>query len=282
MSIMRFPEKLRHQSTDLLIRCLDGIERFVEHIDTIYLRRSIEFNFVELERRPKNEYIGEVLWFIYGIYIAKFRELLTTVIDATHKEDFLVFALCGRSIIETTATLRYYNNKILSVVVEAKNKDQFSTDEINLIIGLLDKHSRGGRFDWTKFFSAPRREMAEQLVKARSKKSSNTLANELPNPSQVNIQTALDAWSKEHPEIVLIYDFFCELVHPNLGSNFMVMGAKSGSLHLCGKTVKGVGRSLTVEGIQFLAPVVKEAASCMASLLGWAAITKPELPRQSK
>lgn len=276
MTIPRFPEKIRHQAPELLTKCLDGIEAFLEHIESIYVERQIEVNFAKLAQRPKNEYMGEVLWLIYGIYVAKYRELLSSVVKSTQSEDFIVFALCGRAVIETTATLRYYNNKTLAVVTGAKNPDQFSVDEINSIIELLDKHSRGGRFDWTKFFSAPRREMAQQLVEARRKKAQSATPEELPNPIQVNVQTALDAWSKEQPEIMLFYDFFCELVHPNLGSNFMIMGAKAESLQLCGKTVKGVGRSLAIEGIQFLTPVVRESSMLMANLLGWAAINKPE------
>lgn len=220
--------------------------------------------------------MGEVLWLIYRIYVAKYRELLSSVVKSTQNEDFIVFALCGRAVIETTATLRYYNNKTLAFVKGVKNPDQFSSSEIESIIELLDKHSRGGRFDWTKFFSASRREMAQKLVEARRLKAQSTKPEEISNPIQVNVQTTLDAWSKEQPEIALSYDFFCELVHPNLGSNFMIMGAKDKSLQLCGKTAKGVGRSLAIEGIQLLTPVVREASLLMANLLGWAAITKPE------
>jgi len=279
MTIPRFPEKIRHQAPELLLRCLDGIETFLQHIDSIYVGRKIDFNFASVVQRPGNEYMGDVLWLIYGIYIAKYRELLSAVVKSTRDEDFLVFALCGRAVIETTATLRYYNDKTLAVITGAKNPDQFSVDEIKRIVELLDKHSRGGRFDWPQFFSAQRGEMAQQLVQARRKKNQNAKTEELPNPIQVNVQTALDAWSKEQSEIVLFYDFFCELVHPNLGSNFMVMGTKDGSLQLCGKTVKGVGRSLAIEGIQFLTPVVREASLLLANLLYWAAISKPDAQR---
>ncbi|HXX76680.1 MAG TPA: hypothetical protein VEI50_16230 [Nitrospiraceae bacterium] len=80
----------------------------------------------------------------------------------------------------------------------------------------------------------------------------------------------------EKPGIALIYDFFCELVHPNLGSNFLMMGARDGSLHVAGSTDKSVGGSLTIEGIKFLGPIIKEASLNMAKLLGWAATTKPK------
>jgi hypothetical protein len=254
---------------------MNGLESFSDHIETIYNQRQISVNIPTLLTATKQEYIGEVLWLIYGIYIAKFKELLSGVIRATNDEDFLIFALCGRGIIETTATLRYYNKKILSVVKDAKNPDAFSQEDLHAIAELLEKHSRGGRFDWEKFWTSPRKDLAASLVEALRQKQKKAAPQPTLYPSQVSAQTAIENWAKEQPEIVLFYDFFCETVHPNLGSNFMVMGFKDANLQLCGKTVKGIGRSISIEGIQFLTPVVKEAAQNMANLLAWAAMTKP-------
>ncbi|MGH7233060.1 MAG: hypothetical protein ACREJU_17135, partial [Nitrospiraceae bacterium] len=202
-------------------------------------------------------------------------ELLRNVIRSTADEEFLVFAHCGRGLIETTATLRYYNNKTLAIVMAAKDPDKFSSEEISEIVELLDKHSRGGRFDWGSFWMSKRKDMVERLVAGRKEKKSQ-IPSDTPNPSQVNVQTAIDSWMTERPGVVLIYDFFCELVHPNLGSNFLVMGARDGFLHIAGPTVKSVGRSLTIEGIKLLGPIIKEASLNMAKLLGWAATTRPK------
>lgn len=270
----RFSEKIRYKASPILLQCLDGLEQFATHINHVYEERQVQVNIHELVQAPSNDYVGQTLWLIYGIYTAKYRELLDSVIRATNDEDFLIFALSGRATIETTATLRYYNNKLLAIIKSAKDLDAFSKEEIADIVRLLDKHSRGGRFDWTQFWSSPRQDMAMTLVAARRAKKGVGDPNPLPNPSQVNIQTAIDAWAADQPEIILFYDFFCELVHPNLGSNFMIMGSKDGYLQLCGNTVKGVGRSLAVEGIKFLAPTVHEAALCMVNLISWAATTK--------
>lgn len=84
----------------------------------------------------------------------------------------------------------------------------------------------------------------------------------------------IDAWVSDVPTIALIYDFFCEVVHPNLGSNFLVMGADNGSLYVAANREKTVGRSLAIEGIELVAPVVREASACMAQLLMWSAMTE--------
>ena len=199
-----------------------------------------------------------------------------TAIRATADDEFLVFAYCGRGIFETTATLRYYNSKTLAILSTTRNRDQFSPEEIANIIGLLDKHSRGGRFDWTAFWTSNRKDMATKLVGARKNKKAHD--SDRTSPSQVSVLTALDSWMADEPGVVLIYDFFCELVHPNLGSNFLAMGAQNGALNVGGSTKKSVGRSLVIEGIQFLAPVIKEASLNMATLLGWQRQQNEETP----
>jgi hypothetical protein len=274
----RFPEKIRAQASGILLQCIEGLESFCSLIDDVYDRNHFALDPVSLQNTHRFEYVGTVLWLLYGIYAAKYRELLRNVISSTANEEFLVFAHCGRGLIETTATLRYYNKKTLAVVMAAKDPEKFSSEEITKIIDLLDKHSRGGRFNWESFWMSNRKDMAERLVATRVatlKKKKSQIPSDTPNPSQVSAQTAIDTWMSEEPGIVLVYDFFCELVHPNLGSNFLVMGARDGSLHVAGPTVKSLGRSLAIEGIKFLGPIIKEASSNMATLLYWAETTKP-------
>jgi len=274
--MLRFPEKIRAQASGVLLQCMEGLESFCSHIDSVYERNNVALDPVRLQSSHQFEYVGTVLWFLYGIYVAKYRELLRNVIRSTADEEFLVFAHCGRGLIETTATLRYYNNETLAVVMAAKDPNKFSSEEISKIVELLDKHSRGGRFDWGSFWMSNRNDMVERSVAAWRKGKKSKIASDTSNPSSVHVNDAIRSWMAEKPGIALIYDFFCELVHPNLGSNFLMMGARDGSLHVAGSTDKSVGGSLTIEGIKFLGPIIKEASLNMAKLLGWAATTKPK------
>ncbi len=251
---------------------MDGLEDFVSFLDRLYSKWSVQVDFEKLREEPPVEYMAQVLWLIFGIYTAKYRELTSSVIQATNDKTFLVFALCGRAIIETTATLRYYNNKFLGQIRTAKDPDAFDADEIKSIIELLDTHSRGGRFNWAMFLTSPRSDMVKHLVDA----GKNKIKGSQTNPEQINVKTTISKWAKDQPEVLLAYDFFCELVHPNLGSNFMMMGYKDTSVEVCGTTEKALARSIAIEGIQFLAPVIKEAQLCQVNLLGWAASIKQE------
>lgn len=276
--MLRFPEELRSQSSGVLLQCINGLETFYAHMDEMSKaeRNLIAFDNIGLLKRAEPyEYIGEVLWLLYGVYIAKYRELLNNLIRSTEYEEFLVFALCGRAIIETTATLRYYNKKIQTVISNAQNLDAFSQNELSQIIVLLDKHAKGGRFDWNDFWKLSYQDMAEKLVAARKNKNGKE-NQKMNNPQQVNILTTIDSWATDEQLVALAYEFFCELVHPNIGSNFVVMGVKNDSLQVGGETIKSVGRGLAIEGIQFLAPIIREASLNMGQLLGWAATTKPK------
>jgi hypothetical protein len=112
--------------------------------------------------------------------------------------------------------------------------------------------------------------MVDHIAATKHEKASDKAP--MSNPSQINAKSTIDAWASDEPGIALIYDFFCEIVHPNIGSNFLVMGADDEILYAAGSREKTIGRSLAAEGIQLLAPVVREAAACMAQLLLWKAM----------
>lgn len=272
-SAVRFPAGLRARADGNLLNSINGIEKFHVLVSDVSSRHVATFDPIALGKAPPQEFIGKALELLLSIYATKYRELVGAAIEATCRSEFLVFAYCGRGLIETTATLNYYNTKIIAVITAAKDPDSFHPDELKAIVELLDAHSRGGRFDWASFWTDSRKDMASRLVEARRSKKQSSAGGE-SYVQQVNIQTAIDHWIKDEPGIALFYDFYCELVHPNLGSNFLVMGASDGQLSVGGTVNKSVARSIVREGITFLGPVLKRASGCMASLVAWAALTR--------
>ena len=55
-------------------------------------------------RRVHNMYVRNLV----TSYVSRFSELSNGVLIGLDNRDYLIYALCGRSLIETTATLRYY------------------------------------------------------------------------------------------------------------------------------------------------------------------------------
>jgi hypothetical protein len=273
--MLKFPASLRVHATPVLCEWLNAIEEFHAHVVSVRNRNAASFDLVVPESSSLDTYIGAVLTLLFGIYSAKFSELVGAVITSTVEQNYLVFAYCGRGLIETTATLRFYNRKAIKLAQSAKNLDAFSEAELRDIAILLDKHARGGRFDWARYFEGGRKAMVEHLVAIQKKHEVPNLAN----PLQVNVKTTIDAWSSTEPAITLLYDYFCELVHPNIGSNFLVVTGCD-AVHSAGTLEKDLGRSLAVEGLELLAPVVKEASARMMDLILWKSNYEHMTPRR--
>lgn len=107
----QFPNTLRNNASELLLKCLNGIESFHGHIVGVHNDNPTSFNPIVLQQEPVKKYIAHVLKLLYAIYAAKFAELSEGLIESTGKPKYLVFAYCGRGFIETAATLRFYNKK---------------------------------------------------------------------------------------------------------------------------------------------------------------------------
>src|SRR5271155_1859148 len=121
----KFPSSFRVDASEILLQCLNGIEAFHTHMVNVCNNSAASFHPVALAQASAETYITKVLALLYGIYSAKFAELAGGVIESTVHHNYLVFAYCGRGFIETTATLRFYNNKTRKLFSSAKNPDAF-------------------------------------------------------------------------------------------------------------------------------------------------------------
>lgn len=259
----------RTDGGDLLRRCRRGIEEFLDQTDRISRSRTATLKPEQLGNHTPQVLIAEYFRFLYAQYLAKYAELTSSLIDAANQQAYLVFALCGRSLLELTALLRYYTKKLQPYIDEAVRTGVVNVDVQKAIIELLDQQARGGRFDWSEFHFGDRAEFAARLVENRKKREAKKKKNTVTqlNPEQVNVQTAIDQWSKEHAGIALAYDYLCELVHPNLGSNFLVMGATGNNLTIGGASNKEIAGGLCDEAVCLLASTaIRDGAMHLAVL----------------
>lgn len=271
---LAFPQGLRAGASMELARCLDGIESFYSLVDRYFSSRITDLNYFLLSDCTQLEYVGQALWMQYNIYISKYRELTGGVIRSTSDETFLIFAQCGRALLETAATHRYYNDKIRDIASNANFDDVFDTTDILLLVEQVDKQLRGGRLDWIAYWSTPWRAMAERL--SATNHSSTTRDDESPIPRQVNVQTAISHWAKEATWVPVAYAYYCDLVHPNIGSNFLMVGASDEAIRAGGGVPKNIGASFVAEGIKLLTPAIKEVAKQLGISIKYANSFKPD------
>lgn len=95
-------------------------------------------------RRVHNMYVRNLV----TSYVSRFSELCNGVVAALERGDFLVYALCGRALIETTAILRYY---VMRKYKPLLDKKILSGDGMKTLIEIDDRHLRGTGFDWAAF-----------------------------------------------------------------------------------------------------------------------------------
>lgn len=203
---MKFSPTFRQQVSAQILPLLD---RF-EEVETILAAESRETTIWQPPRelsKLANHYL-DMLWVVY---ISKYHLLCQSLIQALNTENFFLYGMIGRSLIEHTAILRYYvSGKMLPLAKTALSQEKGTESTIHELIGLLDRHLTGRRFDWNTFLA----DYFDELEQPQQ----GTVLKE----PQVNVLTCLQKWMNDEPAIANLYELFCDLVHPNLGSTLLI------------------------------------------------------------
>jgi hypothetical protein len=191
----------------------DELPRFVELANDLAQKALVEVSYsddITDLRKLLNQHI-ELLW---GSYIAKLACLTRNIISAVNQGDFLVYGLLGRSIIENAAVFRFYDMKeLFPRIQEYVEKGKVTHKEVSGLIEIMDRQLRGGTFEWNLFHEGHFDKLIER--------------QKWPI-KQVRVGNCIKEWSKELPMVRIYYDLFCDLVHPNLGSNLLLARVWSG------------------------------------------------------
>jgi hypothetical protein len=160
--------------------------------------------------------------FAIAVYLDKFKQLYQCVTTSIEQEWYLVYAQAGRSILENAATLRYYaRHEDFVQLVHAWQAGTMNDALMRKAALTIDKFIRGSRFSWDAFVER----RFDQLSKIP----------EQEHLAQVNVQTCLQKWYRDSPKLESLYDLMCDLVHPNIGSAFLVVRAQDRKLVAGGK-----------------------------------------------
>ncbi len=199
-------------------------------------------------------------------YVSKFADLSAGVILAIEQENFLTYALCGRALIETTAILRYY---MIEQYKPLFDKGQFGKSEMQQLIDIDDHHLRGGKFDWESFllqrYSKLKKATVEKLDRKGQKPASPP--DRETGPQQVRIGLCVEKWGREMPEVLIVYNLFCDLVHPNIGSTFLVASTSSDRLYFSRFRGEPVGRAILEQSFPALMSMVNRPFGQLIEML---------------
>jgi hypothetical protein len=254
-------------------RCISGIEEFHSQVQGWIWSNSVFLSPDELGKDQTYDVIHKMYNFLYAQYQVKYAELTGGLIDSLNNKQYMVFALCARNLLELTAVLRYYTKKLEPIIDDAAKTGIFTYEQQKTMLDIIDQHARGGRFNWNEFNFGDHSSFAEHLVEMRRKKDKHPAIGsahilEKVNPEQVNVLTAIERWASEEPGVLLTYEYFCELVHPNLGSNFLVMGSDANRLVVGKRSTKDVAKDLCVRGLPMIASTaIREGALYMSKFV---------------
>ena len=219
-------------------------------------------------RRLHNMYAKNLI----ACYASKFSDLTAGLLDAIGQDNYLVYALCGRGLLETTATLRYY---IFHKYKPLLDKGSLTQTEMRDLVDIDDRHLRGTRFDWESYLFqnyAKLKHKAVEELKSNKSKSKNKKGTESTKPmtqEQVNVMTCIKHWANETPEVYIGYSLFCDLVHPNLGSTFLVASASKGQIFF--SRLRGeqpIGRQIMEQSLPLLLSITRDIGPLLAALMG--------------
>ncbi len=167
------------------------------------------------------------------VYLKKYSVFSQCLIQVLNEENYLLYGLIGRAIIEHTAVLRYYvTSKMLPLAHEVVADGIVTDSEIEELIQWLDKHLAGRRFDWNTY-------LADHFQHIKGLKT-----EPMVQPAQVNILTCLEKWGRENQSIIHLYELFCDLVHPNLGSTLLITRVLDNRLIVGGERGKPLGQEI--------------------------------------
>ena len=196
------------------------LQRLAEIIDHLTSSNAASAAFPQAQN--PQEFFNAYVDFSLSIYAAKLSQLYQAVAHAIEHEQYLVYAQCGRAILENIATLRYYSrHRDLATASETWKSGSLTDPILRKANETLDRFARGNRFSWDAFIEG----RFDELTKIPHQE----------HQEQVNSLTCLQQWFKESPKLEHLYDIFCDLVHPNLGSNLLVLGVRNSKL-LAGDT----------------------------------------------
>jgi hypothetical protein len=214
-------------------------------------------------RRLHNVYARSLI----TCYVSKVAQLSEVVVSSAETGHYLIYALAGRSLIECAATLRYY---VLFKYKPLMDRTTLDAAQMKELIRIDDQHLRGGRFDWESFFSKQYSQLIDDAVKQlESKKSKQKHVAKGIIAEQVNVLTCIEKWAEENAKVLVAYNLFCELVHPNIGSAFLVASTNDKGLYFTQSKGNSVGADIFAQTLPILASVtLKPFGQYLTMLMG--------------
>ncbi len=212
-------------------------------------------------------------------YVSRFSDLSEGLLDAIEKQNYLVYALNARALIENVATLRYYVQHQYKPIFDSGS---FTPEDMRRLIEIDDRHLRGSRFDWESFLFRRYSKLKDDAVQhLKDVKDQRKSVVDGMIQGQVNVLSCIQKWAGETPEVLIAYNLFCDLVHPNIGSSFLVASLSSGGLYFSRFKGELVGKMIFEQSFPILVSVTHKPFGEQLMMLMATIWHDDELPKKA-
>ncbi len=157
---------------------------------------------------------------IYNHYLIKLVLNGNLIIHSVKESNYIAYALAGRSLIEHVAVWRYYLVEKYAPIFSSAKVIDF--EEMLALIKMHKKHLYGTSFDWGRWLKKDYSGLENDYLSKIKGKKNKQFNKESRENAQVNVLTCVEKSAKIEPKIGVYYDMFCDLVHPNFGSNILL------------------------------------------------------------
>jgi hypothetical protein len=140
------------------------------------------------------------------------------------------------------------------------------------LLDVDDQHLRGGKFDWEAFITGDYIKLwnaasARSVGQAKDKNAKTR--SELPNPPAARVGECIKSWASTSPGVGVVYDLFCDMVHPNIGSTFLVASVGPDGLYFAKNRGESLGKHIFDKSFPMLVMTTqKPFGDFLAMLMG--------------
>jgi hypothetical protein len=227
------------------------LDRLREVVVTLHDAMDEEVSF--LQTTDPVLHFNAFIDFGVSIYVTKLLQLFEALAHAIESERYLVYAQSGRAILENIATLRYYSRHPDLVAARQAWASSTLNDKMLRQANLtLDRFLRGTRFSWDAFIEGRMKDISK--------------VPDQPHLAQINSETCLAKWFKASPNLEPLYHLLCDLVHPNQGSNLLVMGVHQSKLVVQSVKTKSTAMFIVAPTLAGILSTFKEFDASISAL----------------
>jgi hypothetical protein len=157
---------------------------------------------------------------ILTMYLTKTIYYSRSIIESVNTKNLLVAFQSMRALLEVVAAVRYTLAKMKPIIHECATRGTVTGEEAHQLNYHCDLLLHGGRFDWQAFFEQGAWAVLEKKNKPRTKAERKQFEE---RAHYLKVDACMKSWSKDQPLAGFAYDYLCDLVHPNKGSNLTVI-----------------------------------------------------------